>query len=523
LAGHDARLRFIVTEDSMHARGKALALAAVCLAGLAGAAGSLGAVVGERATRIVSPPGGTPPADERSDKTTYSDDGGRSGSRTPTANPVIGGSRPADNLEFSQDNRTVRYAAFDSSAKNLVGGSSANGESHVYLFTRNTGGGTTDELLDGSLEQVDTDGPSMKPSLDGQTRSGNGAVKPHCVVFQSQGRLAKGDSSDDWDVYLYDIGSMKTKLVSAGKTNARDGVVNGECEYVTYEAGGKVYVHWIQKGQSFELANGFNPDQQTDGKGVAYDRNGQVYYQAFEKKSVKYKSGPRKGKHHDVLQKDGGEQLVSDNASGRPGNGDSMMPAVNDNGAYIAFESKATDLCDGSKKRCGMTDKNGARSDVYRRTMPGKKAPTNDEMEMISYDGTIDLQPDQDSDQVKISGAGEQACFRSFGVNARNEKFVNDGQPGPFMHIYFWNFPRERMIGAFSGESRAERLKNTELRRDDGTAAFSWSCAISNRGNFIGFTSDTEHMAGETNGRTLPDMFVRFMGGSDEGLGGDLG
>ena len=507
----------------MRSGGKALTLALLCVAGLIVAAVSFGAVVGERGTRIISPPGGSPSADGPSDSTNYTDDGSKSGSATPTTNPVVGGPRPMDNLEFSQDNRQVRYAAFDSKAKNLVDGQTADGESHIYLFTRNVGGSSTEDLLNGKLTRVDSDGPSIKPSLDGQTKTGNGAVTPHCVAFQSKGQLAKGDSSDDWDIYLYDIKSKKTKLVSPGKTNARDGVVDGECEHVTFEAGGKVYVYWIKAAKLFQLASGFNPDQQTDGKGVAYDRGGQVYYQEFQKKSVKFRSGPKKGKHHDVLQKDGKEQLVSDNASGDPGNGDSMMPAVNDNGAYIAFESTATDLCDGTKKRCGTTDKNGTKSDVFRRTMPGHKAPTADEMEMISYDGDIDFQSDLDSDQVKISGAGEQACFRSFGVETHNKKFRVDSHSGPFMHIYFWNFPRERMIGKFSGESKEGRTSDTEFRRKDGTAAFNWSCAISNRGNFIGWTSDDEDQSGESNGRGIPDVFVRFMGGSDEGLGGDLG
>jgi hypothetical protein len=502
----------------MRSRGRLLALALICVAGLITAAVSFAAVVGERGTQIISPPGGTPSSDGPSDSTKYTDDGSRSGSTTPATDPVVGTPRPADNLEFSQDNRVVRYAAFDSSAKNLIAGKTADGDSHIYLMTRNSGGSTTPELLDGTLTQVDAKGPSIKPSLDGQTKSGNGAVKPHCLVFQSQGKLA-GDSAADWDIYLYDIGKKTTTLVSKGKTNARDGVVDGECKYITYEAGGSVFVYEIASKLTFDLARGFNPDQQTDGKGVAYDREGQVYYQAFQKKSVKGANG----KHHNVLQKKGGEVLVSDNAAGKPGNGPSSMAALNDNGAYVAFESKATDLCDGTKKRCSHTDENGTKSDVYRKTQAGHKAPTNDEMEMISFDGVVQLQPDLDSDQVKISGAGEQACFRSFGVNARNEKFVNDGQAGPFMHVYFWNFPRERMVGAFSGESKEGKLKNTELRRDDKTAAFNWSCAISNRGNFIGFTSDTEHQAGETNGRQIPDMFMRFMGGSDEGLGGDLG
>lgn len=501
---------------------KTSTLAFVCLLALLAATVSLGAAVGERGTRIISPPGGSPAADGPSDTTLYTDDGARGGSATPTNNPVVGGPRPADNLEFSQDNRVVRYAAFDSSAKNLIAGKTADGQSHIYLFTRNSGRRTTDELLNGTLTQVDDKGPSIKPSLDGQTKSGNGAVRPHCLVFQSKGKLA-GDSAADWDIFLYDIKTKKTRLISTGKTNARDGVVNGECEYVTYESGGTVFVYWIAQDQTFAIAKGFNPDQQTNGKGVAYDRDGQVYYQAFREKSVKYTSGPKKGKDRYVLQKDGREFLVSDNAQHKPGNGPSAMAAVNDNGAYIAFESKATDLCDGSRPRCGTTDKNGDKSDVFRRTIPGHKAPTNDEMEMISYDGTIDFQSDLDSDQVKISGGGEQACFRSFGVETHNKKFGADGHTGPFMHIYFWNFPRERMLGAFSGESREGRLTSTELKRDDGTAAFNWSCAISNRGNFIGFTSDTEHQSGEQNGRAIPDVFLRFMGGSDEGLGGGTG
>jgi len=307
--------------------------------------------------------------------------------------------------------------------------------------------------------------------------------------------------------------------------DARDGVVDGECKTITYESGGAVFVYWIEKGQSFQIARGFNPDQQTDGKGVAYDRGGQVYYQAFQQKSVKYKSGKSKGKHHTVFQKKGKETLVSVSATGKPGNGDSETPSVNDNGTYVAFESKATDLCDGSPKRCGTNDANGAIMDVYRRTQPasvtGHASPTSDEMEMIDYDSRLESPPfqsDLESDQVKISGAGEQACFRSFGTETRKHKFGVAPLTGPYMHIYFWNFPREKMAGAFTGESREGTLKSSEFKRDDNSAAFNWSCAISNRGNYIAWSSDDEHQAGESNGRGIADMFLRFMGGSDEGL-----
>jgi hypothetical protein len=494
------------------------------------AAIALGAVVGERGTQIISLPlPSVLPSDAASDDVAYNFDGARAGSGTPLTDPIVGTPRPADNIEFSMDNRVVRYAAYSSLATNLVAGKATNGKHQVYAFERASGGGSTKELLSGKLSMVSVNnkgdagnGDSLKPSIDGQTKTGNGAITPHCIVFQSAAtNLSPADRSPDWDVYLRDTRSNKTSLISSGKSNARDGVVNGDCEFVTYEAGGSVWVVWRGHGAATKVAKGFNPDQQTDGKGVAYDRGGQVYYKEF---FLKFANG---GNHLKV----GREQLVSSNAKGKPGNGVSMMPSANDNGLYIAFESHATDLCNGSKARCGTTDKNGSKADVFRRTMPARlpasgrqrKVPTNDEMQMISYDGDIDFQSDLDSDQVKISGAGEQACFRSFGVETHDRKFRADGHKGPFQHVYFWNFPRERMIGKFSGESREGRTTDTELVRKDQSAAFNWSCAISNRGNFLGWTSDTEDMAGELNGRKIADMFMRFMGGSDEGLGGDLG
>ena len=515
----------------MRPRGLFLAFGLLCIVALVGAAISSGDVVGTRQTAIISPPGGSPSADGPSDAASggapvlpVNVDGSRAGSSLPLTDPIVNQPRPADNVEFSQDNRVVKYVAYDSAATNLVPGQTSDGHHHIFLLTRNGLGGT--------LQQVDPNagGDSIKPSLDGQTKSGNGAVTPHCVVFQSTSKLAKGGSASGWSIYLYDTNSKKISLISGNKPNARDGVVDGQCDYVTYESNGTVYVYWIAQKHSFAIARGFNPDQETDGKGVAYDRDGQVYYQAFQEKSVRYTSGRRKGKHHTVLQKKGKETLVSVTSSGKPGNGKSEMPSANDNGTYIAFESTATDLCNGTKEWCGTNDANGPIMDVYRRTQPasvtGHTPPTADEMEMIDFDSRIEnppFQSDLQSDQVKISGAGEQACFRSFGVVTRQKKFGVAPLTGPYMHIYFWNFPREKMSGAFTGESREAVDRATEFKRNDSSAAFNWSCGISNRGNYIAWSSDDEGQAGETNGRGLADVFLRFMGASDEGLGGNLG
>lgn len=472
------------------------------------------AVVGTRETRIISPPGGSPAADNTSDVTTYNDDGGHPGNRT---NPVVGGPRPARSANFSQDNRQIMGVAYASRATNLVPGDT-NGETDVFVMRRSKRFDGTLQRASVSTSGAQANGPSIKPSLDGQTVTGNRAIRPKCVVFQSKAtNLAAGDTDADWDVYVRNLRKKTTTLVSPNHDNARDPVVDGKCRYVSFEAdNGKVFVRKLGNGDEAEAGAGYNPDMQTDGKGVAFDDQDGAHRQVF---------------YRAVLDTDpkgltvGGRKLVSNSAANRSagGNGDSTDAHLNDNGAYVFFESKATDLC---TNRCQgiSTDRNGAVSDVFRRTMKAVKGVQGSgahEMQMVSYDGTRDLQADLDSDQVRTTGAGEQACFRSFGKNFRDVMFGGDDHSGPFMHIYFWNFPRERRVGKVSGESKAGRTGEF-TRNGETDPAMNWSCDISNRGNFIGFSSDQDGEAGEANGSQVPDMFMRFMGGSDEGLGGNF-
>lgn len=558
-------------------RSKFLALLVGAIALLAMGVGAASAdVVGTRYTQIVSPPPGTTnlPADGPSDGLD------KVGALIPTAipylfdraagllggpavlpnDPYVGMTHPADNLEFSQDNRIIHYAAFDSMATNLVPNQTSDGHHHIFLFVRDVN--NTSNPLAGTLVQVDPNagGDSYKPSLDGKTISGNRAMRSHCVVFQSTSRLTKADTSTSSSIYRFDIDSAKFTLIS-GSLDARDGVIDGNCSNIVFESEGHVWVYLGELHALIKGPSGFNPDIQTDGKGFAYDYDGQVYYMPIQPFSLM-----TNGDHFTYVPLPPKATLVSNSAEdpSRPANGHSSMPSVNDNGDYVAFESTATDLCaatDGSHQRChGVSiDRNGTKSDVFRRTLavdaPTGKTETakvkvfkpvkvkvrrgttrirykkasgrvGNEVEMIDYDGQEDFQSDLDSDQVKISGAGEQACFRSFGVETRKRKFRDDGQQGPFMHIYFWNAPRERVdgkglpIARFTGESKAGTTSDTEFFHAPGQAAWNWSCAISNRGNVIGWTSDEITQSGEQNGRLIPDIFLRFMGASDEGLGG---
>lgn len=419
---------------------------------------------------------------------------------TKIANPA-GASGASDNTTFSQDNRNVRMMAFDS-AGTLVSGDS-NSKRDVYVLKR----GSSDSDLSGTLSRASVggragtaaNGDSTMPSLDGDQKR-----KPHCVAFQSTAtNLDRGaDRSSDSDVYVRDLTRRTTTLVSVGHSGARNAVVDGECEYVTYEAGGSVFVRDLEAEKTTRIARGSNPDQQTNGKGVAYERRGQVYSQAFQK--VFNKGDP-------TVKKTARELLVSAGRSAR-GNGTSSNPSADDNGYYVAFESTATNLCTSLCKGASQ-DGNGSTSDVFRRTI-SKKAPTKDTMQMVSFSFAVDAQGNGASNNPAMTGAGENVAFDSQATNLRQSPDIRTIDPnGDVRDVYYWNFPRSRMTGNVSRESKpgSELTKAESFFNGPST-----NPSTSNRANFIAFTSAQSGRSGESNGEGIEDVFLRFLGGGPE-------
>lgn len=437
-----------------------------------------------RETQIISPPGGSDAADGASDNTT-----------------------------FSKDGRDVRLAAYDSAATNLVPGDS-NVKRDVFVLGRTGGeGGLTGVLSRASVSTkgVEGNGDSRNPSLDGDK-----SHKPHCVAFESTSTnldaLSKAekkrksrrklDKATDTDVYLRDLKTKETFLISDGKTNATNGVVDGECEFVSFEAGRIVYVRDIASGNTTKIAKGTQPDQQANGKGVAFQRGGQIRYQAFQK--VFNKGNPK-------VKKIGREVLVSDAAGGGGGNGVSQNPSIDDNGFYVAFESTATNLCTGRCKVAGGggADRNGEVSDIFRRTI-STKAPTKDTMEVVSYSFAVDEWGNGASNNPDITGAGENIVFDSESNNLKESSGILLADPnGATRDIYYWNFPRVRQEGNVSRESRSE----TDRATGQAYNGASTNPAASNRANYIAFTSVETGQSGEANGPSIPDVFMRFLGG----------
>lgn len=448
------------------------------------------------------------------------------GSRTTTivSPPPEGGSSDgaSDNVAFSQDNRETRYIAYDSVATNLVQGDT-NGKRDVFLIARAQPGANGN--FNGTLARisvgrggVQANGDSQKPAIDGDTRR-----RPHCVVFESTAtNLDRADRTADSDVFLYDTKRRRTSLVSPKARDARNAGIDGECQIVTYESRGGVYVRSLKLRKTFKIARGTNPDPATNGKGVAYERGGQVFYQGFvEKFRSRKKGGP-------FIKRSGRELLVSANGNRQRGNGRSANPSVDDNGFYVAFESTATNLCAAGTgcPGAGTSDQNGAVSDVFRRNVNPRKAPTKEHMALVSYSQGctrdnpqakgVDAQGNGPSNNPAMTGAGENVVFDSEATNLKESAgiLVADAN-GPVRDIYYWNFPRERQCGNVSRESRNEDPRESGSGQPYNGPSV--NPAASSRANFIGFTSSQTGASGETNGAAVPDVFVRFLGGSDEG------
>jgi hypothetical protein len=393
------------------------------------------------------------------------------------------GNGPSTGGAFSQDSRQVTYFAFSSTASNLVAHDN-NGRSDVFVLHRSGLGGSLSRVSV-ATGGAEANGDSSSPTVDGDA-----AHAPHCVAFQSTAtNLDRRDTSPDSDIYLRDLRTRRTRLVSAdAPADAVHPAIDGGCRVLTYESAGTVYVADLSTGHSTPIAGGTQPDEQTNGKGAVYVRDGQVWYQTFKRS-------------HGKVVKTGAERIVSAAGSG-PGNGASSHPSVSDNGDYVAFESTATNLCDGACQ--GVSgDQNGPVSDVFRRTM-SSSAPTHDLMEMVSYSTGGHAQGNGPSNNPVISGAGVFVVFDSASTNLRPTADGVDPN-GATRDVFLWNFPASRGYGNVSRESRPGA--------QGAFSAPSVLPSMSSHGNYIAFTSTaTGQVANARRGE--PNVLMRFMGGA---------
>ena len=323
--------------------------------------------------------------------------------------------RSANNAALSSNGR---YVIFTSAATNLVAAGKQSGVSDVFVrdvqagtttLLSTTYGGTAGGNGDGytvaigpngvaafdsyasDLAQVDNNGGqdvfartpsesapeliSLGIGVTGDENTfdervtGNGAK----VAFASNaGNLVPNDTNSTSDVFLYDLNSHTTTLVSANPAN--NGTQNGPSDSPRPGADGHyVAYHTAPVGTPFA-----GPD--VDFFDSAYD---QIYLRDTASNVT---------------------TLVSVNVTNiAPGNGASINPQITPDGQYVVFESIASDLV--------TNDLNGTGSDVFIRNR------TNSAVELISVNAAGAGSANSDSRAPSVSANARFVAFETFATD----------------------------------------------------------------------------------------------------------
>ncbi len=198
--------------------------------------------------------------------------------------------------------RDGRYVAYSSDATNLVAGGT-NGVGHVYVHDRLTGT-TTRVSVSSTGEQGNWD--SWYPSTSGDGRY---------VAFSSQAKnLVAGESAILFDTFVRDRQTGTTTRVAVSSTGEQG---NGDSPW-----------------------HNMDPPPSISGDGR---------YVAFSSGADNLAVGDTNGAE-DMFVRDrqtGTTTRVSVSSTGEQGNGDSLSPSISEDGRYVAFLSKATNLVAG--------------------------------------------------------------------------------------------------------------------------------------------------------------------------------
>jgi hypothetical protein len=315
---------------------------------------------------------------------------------------------PSTQAAISHDKRTAVYAAYTSTATNIVAGTTP-GLSNVFLVKRAGGYGVNGTPWAPGQTTVASvgvgggpaNGSSRLPAFDGSSRTA-----PTCLAFISAAsNLVKGDTNGQADAFIRDLrtGTIRRLSVNSKGVQANgpttEVVVDGRCTRAAFvssasnlaqtarttasSSGGvtsrpaaglaQVYVRFLGNRTHFDqqvkgltfLASASDRRKAGNGAsaGVAISRNGKVVtFGAVASNLTAAGSGghvqvfartitPRLGKrvHGRSVQTFLAHTiLVSRRSDGGPGNGASATPTINAGGTDLAFSTRATDLLAGN-------------------------------------------------------------------------------------------------------------------------------------------------------------------------------
>lgn len=317
---------------------------------------------------------------------------------------------PAIQPAISHDKRTAVYAAYASTATNIVAGT-APGLSNVFLVKRTSPygqNGTPWEpgrtiVASSGLGGRPANGSSTLPAFDGSSRT-----PPTCLAFISAAsNLVKGDTNGQPDAFIRDLSSGKIRRLSVSSQGKQangpttEVVVDGRCTRAAYvasatnlaqtrkttasSAGGvtprpvagtpQVYVRFLGKRTHFDQqvkgltflasASDARRPATTAAADVAISRNGKVVtFSSAAGELTPAGSGGRAQVYARTITPRLGPRvhgrsvqtftahtiLVSRRPDGAPGNAASTAPTIDAGGDDVAFVTRATNLLAGDTR-----------------------------------------------------------------------------------------------------------------------------------------------------------------------------
>ncbi len=218
----------------------------------------------------------------------------------------VAGNGTSDNPDISQDGR---YVVFESTATNF--GPGLDGTKQIWRKDLQTG---ALDLVSGG--RFPGNGASANPSISWDGRY---------VAFDS---LATNLGGRGLQVYLRDMTSGAIRAVVTGAQPR----LSARADRIAFITQGQVAAIDLGTGTTRQVAPGTQHSMSADGRFVAYrgtgtGNNGQIWV-------------------HDIDR--GVTALVTQTATGAPGNGPSWYPALSGDGSMIGFGSMATDLVNGN-------------------------------------------------------------------------------------------------------------------------------------------------------------------------------
>jgi len=249
--------------------------------------------------------------------------------------------------------RNGRFVAFESFATNLVENDN-NQHADIFLHNRSTG---QTILVSVSSNGTQGNGDSLEPAI-----SDNGRV----IAFESiASNLVNGDLNESFDIFVRDLTNGQTRRIStAANRRSSNGhslepSISGDGRIVVFTSfasdlvandnnqASDVFLHNRATGQNRLVSTNSAGVQGNAGSfNPAIAANAGVL--VFASAATNLVENDNNNRDDVFLRVDDGQTiLMSVNAAGLQGNGNSFRPAISPNGRFMAFASDADNLVPG--------------------------------------------------------------------------------------------------------------------------------------------------------------------------------